>query len=430
MELGTAGLREQPFRVHGRPLVYASYEGQREAQQFLLDVFDHPTGLGIFLGPALSGKTTIIRHFAESLGPDVEIAIVDGSGLNTTTLLEAVLSQFGYRPDLSGVNELINMLKVFLMQRTASLRAPMLVIENTHAMNPSALRVLCELAELKVRHKSALRLVLASDRSIEQIINAPAMERVSKRVIRDCYLAPMTVCETTDYIYEKLQAGGCTDPGSVIPELVCDEFHTASGGWPGIVDRLVLLALAKAPHCPIDAGHVEYPVLPEDEPPPPPIRRVPDDPASALQQYPELLLSHNGERQSELLMKRERIIIGRSEHNDLQIDSKFVSRHHALLIRNGNATFLMDLNSSNGTFVNSRRVSNQVLMHDDVITLGSHNIKFKHQAATGRSDDSIADFDDTVIMKSMVDMRRMLARENTQSMPMPDIKQASGDSES
>ena len=57
-------------------------------------------------------------------------------------------------------------------------------------------------------------------------------------------------------------------------------------------------------------------------------------------------------------------------------------------------------------------------------------IKFKDLAATGRSDDSIADFDDTVIMKSMVDMRRMLARENTQSMPMPDIKQASGDSES
>ena len=129
-------------------------------------------------------------------------------------------------------------------------------------------------------------------------------------------------------------------------------------------------------------------------------------------------------------LTKDRVIIGRSEHNDLQIDSKFISRNHALLIRNGNTTFLMDLNSTNGTFVNSRRVSNQVLMDNDIITLGSHRIKFRFPLAKTRTPVGETDFADTVIMKSVEDMRRMLARENTQAMPVPDLQKISGGKDS
>jgi pSer/pThr/pTyr-binding forkhead associated (FHA) protein len=110
-------------------------------------------------------------------------------------------------------------------------------------------------------------------------------------------------------------------------------------------------------------------------------------------------------------------MIGRTEHNDLAIDSKFVSRHHALLVRHGSSTLLMDLNSANGTFVNSRRISNQVLANDDVITLGDYGIKFvdpgakRHEAVEGIS------LDETVVMMTMDDMRKVLARENTAIMP-------------
>ena len=75
-------------------------------------------------------------------------------------------------------------------------------------------------------------------------------------------------------------------------------------------------------------------------------------------------------------MELPRMLIGRSEHNDLSIDSRFVSRHHMLLVRHGSSTFLMDLNSTNGTYVNSRRVSNHVLIDNDIITVGHHRIKF------------------------------------------------------
>ncbi len=116
-------------------------------------------------------------------------------------------------------------------------------------------------------------------------------------------------------------------------------------------------------------------------------------------------------------MAKPRLLIGRSDHNDIAIGSRFISRHHALLVRHGSATFLMDLNSTNGTFVNAKRVSNQVLVHDDVITVGHHKIKFSDPYARSRDQLDGPEFADTAIMKTLEDMRNLLAQENTALLP-------------
>jgi pSer/pThr/pTyr-binding forkhead associated (FHA) protein len=140
---------------------------------------------------------------------------------------------------------------------------------------------------------------------------------------------------------------------------------------------------------------------------------------------PVLYLTKDGRTLKKIIFAGARLLVGRSEHNDLCIDSTFVSRHHALFVRNGKATLLMDLNSSNGTFVNSRRISNQVMINDDIITIGQHGIKFVDPAATDRAALEGGGFSDTIVMKSLEDMRRILARENTQMLPVADDKKAS-----
>ncbi len=134
---------------------------------------------------------------------------------------------------------------------------------------------------------------------------------------------------------------------------------------------------------------------------------------------PTLSVSHGGETLNEFTFEKPRVLIGRSEHNDISITSNFISRHHALIVRHNTVTFLMDLNSTNGTFVNSRRISNHILIHDDVITLGHHHIKFVDPHATKRESKDSLDFADTAIMKSLDDMRNLLAQENTEILPAP-----------
>lgn len=425
MELGTAGLKDQPFRTHGRPVVFVPYANQQKACDFLARIAGHNSGLGLFQGPSLAGKTTIIRHFATQQKQVSAVAVVNGAGINTTALLEAVLREFGYEHKFDSVNELLSMLKVFIRHQTATAEPPLLIIENIHAMRPSALRVICELATIRVREKFALRMILASDRSIDYLVKAPAMECMSNRLTEDFHLGPLTMDETSDYLYKKMRFGGCLDPDQIFPGEICDELYRASGGWPGVLDRLALLAMAKAPKAPISVKHIEHPRIPTATRPLDPVENGdPSDPSSV----PRLCLTHNGKTLKEIRFERSRLLIGRSEHNDLRIDNKFISRHHVLLVRHGPATLLMDLNSANGTFVNSWRVSNYVLAHDDVITLGEHGIKFIDTNAKSRSSLHGVNFDETVVMKTVEDMRRMLARENTELMKVPDDLPKSRDS--
>ncbi len=418
MDLAAAGLAEQPFRTHDKPLSTVSYASHRDALKVLEDTCAAPNGLSLLQAPPLSGKSTLIRHFIDTRPEDCATAIVDGNGLNTTSLLESILRQFGYVLDYTSPNELLAMLRVFTLQQAASGESPLLIIENSHALNPSALRAVCELADLNVRRVSALKIALVSDRSLHDIVTAPAMRCIEKRLTHDFHLRPMTQQETVHYLYAKLNAAGSLVPEFVFPRAVCTELWRASGGWPGILDRIALLALAKAKALPVSAEEIERPALPNG---------TWDDAAFAAAEEkqdksqqngpPKLYVASNGEMLAELTFDHPRMLVGRSEHNDLAIPSRFISRHHALLVRHGSATFLMDLNSSNGTFVNSKRVSNHVLINDDVIKIGHHSIKFSDPHATERGTLDGIEFADTSIMKTLDDMRKLLAQENTEMLP-------------
>jgi len=420
MELATAGLQEQPFRTHGSPLLTIAYAAQQATLDFLRETYNHPNGLGLLQGPPLSGKTTILHQFADALDAEIAVAIVDSARLSVSGLLERVLAGFGYTFDFSSVNELENMVKVIAQQQASAGHPPLLVLENSHAMQPEAMKLVCDLANLRTRRCSALRIVLASDRSLGPVINAPGMQCVLDRLTGECLLWGMSERETIDYLHEKLRIAGCINPSHVLPEEVAAELHVASGGWPGVVDRLALLALARAESCPIRSEHIERPTLPDCSWMK--ARRVATDRRQralvAKPDEPMLYLTHNGLTLREIVLDQVRLLVGRSELNDLSITSRYVSRHHALFIRHGDATFLMDLNSTNGTYVNSRRVSNHVMSNDDVVTIGSHRIKFVHAAAETRAELNGQSFDDTVVMKNIGDLRRMLARENSQTLPL------------
>ncbi len=416
MDLATAGLNEQPFRSHGKPIVTVDYESRRDCLETLDDVCRHPSGLMLLQGPPLSGKTTLVYEFVEKHLDGCAVAVIDGAGLNTTGLLEAMLRQFGYLVDFNSTGELLAMTRVFAMQQAASHAAPVVVVENAHALNPSAVRALSELAGLKVRQTSALKIILTSDQPLIGMLNVPAMEPMRARLRADYHLRPMTSEETSNYLHSKLRAAGSDVPEFIFPASVCNEVWQASAGWPGIVDRVALLALSRAETVPVAISIIEHPTLPAgtwDMEALAETRMEPGSPPTP----PTLHITHAGETQQTLTFDKSRLLIGRSEHNDISIDSRFVSRHHLLLVRSGRSTFLMDLNSTNGTFVNSRRASNHVLIDSDVISIGQHRIKFSDPHARERGTLDGDDFADTAIMKTLEDMRALLARENTEILP-------------
>jgi pSer/pThr/pTyr-binding forkhead associated (FHA) protein len=79
---------------------------------------------------------------------------------------------------------------------------------------------------------------------------------------------------------------------------------------------------------------------------------------------------------AEYNMNKERYTIGRLPDNDIRIDNPAVSGHHSLIINILNDSFLEDLNSTNGTYVNGKLIKKHALQHGDVITAGHHQLRF------------------------------------------------------
>src|SRR5579863_6764204 len=68
--------------------------------------------------------------------------------------------------------------------------------------------------------------------------------------------------------------------------------------------------------------------------------------------------------------------VGRTPDNDLQIDAKFISRHHAVILAGPVHTVLEDLNSTNGVLVNDQRVTRQMLNDGDEVVFGRAHYRF------------------------------------------------------
>lgn len=96
-----------------------------------------------------------------------------------------------------------------------------------------------------------------------------------------------------------------------------------------------------------------------------------------------LVLINDGVAISRFPIGKSRVRIGRASDNDIPIDSPLVSKHHAEveIVRSPepggpNEYHLVDLDSTNHTFVNDTRVTRQRLRHDDVVRIGLNTFKF------------------------------------------------------
>ncbi|MGI9264994.1 MAG: FHA domain-containing protein [Gammaproteobacteria bacterium] len=108
-----------------------------------------------------------------------------------------------------------------------------------------------------------------------------------------------------------------------------------------------------------------------------------------------LILNLDGHTLAEYNMTKERYTVGRLPDNDVRIDNPAVSGHHSLIINILNDSFIEDLNSTNGTYVNGKLIKKHALQHGDKVTIGHHQIRFVDQQA---EEDEQDDFEKTMVI--------------------------------
>ncbi|UCC44567.1 MAG: FHA domain-containing protein [Candidatus Zixiibacteriota bacterium] len=111
-----------------------------------------------------------------------------------------------------------------------------------------------------------------------------------------------------------------------------------------------------------------------------------------------------------IVTEKKRISIGRTHDNDIVLENRGVSRKHAMIEFNDNAAVIIDNESLNGTFVNNRKISEEVLRDEDTITIGKYALIYHTQSTGG---DEMAGLDGTMVLNTKK-QKEMLERDKVE----------------
>ena len=415
MQENHIALGDKAFGDAADALTTVKYRSHIDALKAVESSLRDAGGISLLLGSDGAGKTTILRKFSLHLSGDTDVVLLDGRDLDSEQFLLRILQQLGSQPSSFSEDQMFREVRGLAIEQARSWQAPVIIIDNADRMFPSTLGILNSLASIEVDARFAMRFILAGTRSLQNLIDSEGMSNVSQRDPGSFKMEPLSAKETMIYLHERMQAAGCESADTIFPFDVCDRLREQSGGWPGMLNLFALEAIKRSSGFPLsvvdtygakektrEASAADLPVLAMDD--------------AASRMPPSLTISKNGKTIAEYAFKGNKVLLGRSDFVDVIVEDDFVSKVHAIFLLYSDALVLLDLNSSNGTTVNSVTTKKTILRSDDIISLGNHRIKIENAPAVTEDMEEMIRSPDTLKMKNLIDLRRQRAKRKMRSV--------------
>jgi len=386
MQEHASTLGSKAFGENADAGLIVAYQSHQDALRFLSSELGQANGVALLQGPTGSGKTTIINEQLGWCSRDAAVALVDGAHLTPRRLLTEMLAQFDL-PAVSHFDEqLLQTLNNFVTGQAHSGQAPVLIVDNADRATSSALRLLNWLAALEVRGNYALRMVLAGKERLSTLVRADSMRSFARRNPSTYSLNPLTVRETIIYLRTRLLAAGGERSEKVFPINICDKLRELSQGWPGELNKHAIEVMERMAEL------------------------------QSARPVPRMIITRDGETVAEVGLTKRTYVIGRADLADIVIEDTYVSKIHAMLQIYSNAIVLLDLNSTNGTTVNSVVTRKTILRNNDIISLGRYRLKVENMPAISASMDELIRASDTLTLRYLADERRSRARRTIKAL--------------
>jgi len=87
----------------------------------------------------------------------------------------------------------------------------------------------------------------------------------------------------------------------------------------------------------------------------------------------------DGGRELRFPLFKDRLTIGRTANNDIQLNVRYISRRHAVIATDKGQTRLIDWGSKNGVFVNDKRVTEKFLSSGDIVKIGESEFRYEER---------------------------------------------------
>ncbi len=377
-------LTEPPFRLTPDPqFLFASKQHSR-AKAYMESTIWLSDGFVVITGDIGSGKTTLIESFLSELGDNVVIAHINQTQLSPVEFLQALLVEFGFKPFEMRKIELLSLFRDHLVEQYAAGKKVLLVIDEAQNLSRKVLEEVRMLSGIEAQKEKLLRIVLAGQPELAAKLDSPRLEQLTQRVRLRFHLGALTKRETREYIEHRLEIAGAAGR-KIFADDAFDTIFRYAGGVPRLTnilcDTAMLCAYAEEKDT-VDERLVKAAV--EELQWVEYAERVRDRQQGATGRFavpqsasPSIDLLFQEQFVQHYSLPVGRVIIGRTPDNDLQIRSKFISRHHAQITTFGDRSVVEDLNSTNGIIVAGRRVKQHVLADGNVVQIGEHSLVYR-----------------------------------------------------
>jgi type II secretory pathway predicted ATPase ExeA len=377
-------LSEQPFRLTPDPdFLYWSKQHAR-AKAYMESTIWLADGFVVITGEIGSGKTTLLQSFLAELDDNIVYAVVSQTQLTPTEFLQAVLTEFGFKPFNQRKVELLDTLNMFLIEQYSNGKKVVLIVDEAQNLSKKVLEEIRMISGIETHKEKVLRIILAGQPELKDTLDSPNLKQLVQRVRLRFHLGPLDARDMHEYIDHRLAVAG-RSPNDLFDESCFEILYRYSGGVPRLINTLcdtaLLCAFADEKQS-LSADDIMAAVtelnwqehesntgLYEK------LRQVTARHGSESH-VTQIEVRSDGESLSVQSFPPGRIIVGRSPDNEIYIKSKFVSRHHAQLISDDEGCTIEDLNSTNGVFVGEKQVKKYRLQHGDVVSLGVHDLVY------------------------------------------------------
>jgi len=380
MPIHESTLASKAFGKHADPSLIVAYQSHQDAMRFLASALAQPNGIALLQGPSGSGKSTVVKAQRDWSALNSVVAILDGTQLTPRSLMNGMLSQFGIESVPQHDELLLQQLNSYMTQQTREGHAPVLIIDNADRASTSTLRLLDWLSSLDAGSDVALRIVLTGRESMSELLQQDSMRCLARRRPATFALNPLSAQETMIYLRTRLIAAGSEHSKKVFPAEVCASLREKSRGWPGGLNKHAIGVLERMAEL------------------------------NSAKKIPRIVVTHDGKTVANYELTERKYIIGRNDLADISIDDSYISKTHAMLQVYSNAIVLLDLNSTNGTTVNSKVTTKTILRNNDIIALGRYRLKLENAPSIDREMDQRIKASDTLTLQSLDDLRRKRAR--------------------
>lgn len=374
------GLRRRPFQIlPDSEFLYLS-EQHAQAIANIKFALANKDCFVVITGEIGVGKTTILNNVLKSLDHDVEMVRLTHTSLSPVELLQAVLLAFDQPVKHDSKVLLFDDIRKFLLEKYAAGKQVVIAVDEAQNLGSAALEELRLLTCIDADTKELLTVVLMGQPTLSDLINSEALHNLRQRTRLRQHLRRLTSSETVDYLKHRLSVAG-GDYDEIFDHSAVELIHQATLGTPRLINTLCDTALtATAIH---DGKRVTEACVQE----------VLDELGWRIShistfdgnfggevEFPSLLVYFEGQLLSQSVCKPPIVVIGRCSSNHVVIQDKSISRRHALIAYDDGQFRVEDLNSMNGTFINSKRCSGRpyVLKSGDRLTLGYYSLVFRN----------------------------------------------------